>query len=93
MTSCPTACDAKYTATDDIDATWQVVMAQNIFLMQIGFMLLEVGSVRAMHAKAICVKVTASPSWPLDAVKSCDARSGPAPPPPPPRQSHCVRAQ
>lgn len=31
-------------------------MAQNIFLMQIGFMLLEVGSVRAMHAKAICVK-------------------------------------
>ena len=47
-------------------------------LNQIGFMLLEVGSVRAMHAKAICVKVTASPSWPLDAVKSCDARSGPA---------------
>merc|ERR1711871_1588917 len=39
-----------------IDAFYLVINAQAVFLMQSGFMLLEVGSVRASHAKAICVK-------------------------------------
>ena len=39
-----------------LDAFWLVVNAEIVFLMQLGFMLLEVGSVRAQHAKAICVK-------------------------------------
>jgi hypothetical protein len=54
------ACDEKYAHVDDLDASWLVLQAQNVFTMQIGFMLLEVGSVRATHAKAICVKVCAS---------------------------------
>jgi len=40
----------------DIDAFWLVINGEIVFMMQIGFMLLEVGSVRAQHAKAICVK-------------------------------------
>merc|ERR1711871_480591 len=39
-----------------VDAFYLVINAQAVFLMQSGFMLLEVGSVRASHAKAICVK-------------------------------------
>merc|ERR1711871_1004094 len=39
-----------------IDTFYLVINAQAVFLMQSGFMLLEVGSVRASHAKAICVK-------------------------------------
>jgi len=42
--------------TRDIDSFWLLTNAEFVFLMQIGFMLLEVGSVRAQHAKAICVK-------------------------------------
>jgi len=42
--------------TTDLDAFWLVLNAQNVFLMQTGFLLLEVGCVRAQHAKAICVK-------------------------------------
>ena len=34
-----------------IDAFYLVINAQAVFLMQSGFMLLEVGSVRASHAK------------------------------------------
>jgi len=40
----------------DIDAFWLVINGEVVFVMQVGFMLLEVGSVRAQHAKAICVK-------------------------------------
>jgi len=40
----------------DIDAFWLVINAEVVFIMQVGFMLLEVGSVRAQHAKSICVK-------------------------------------
>ena len=39
-----------------INSFWYLINAEIVFLMQIGFMLLEVGSVRAQHAKAICVK-------------------------------------
>merc|ERR1719267_485571 len=39
-----------------VDTFYLVINAQAVFLMQSGFMLLEVGSVRASHAKAICVK-------------------------------------
>ena len=35
----------------DLDAMWLVINAQMVFGMQIGFMMLEVGSVRASHAK------------------------------------------
>ena len=37
--------------SDDLDAVWLVLCAQMVFGMQIGFMMLEVGSVRASHAK------------------------------------------
>lgn len=40
----------------DIDSFWLVINGEVVFVMQVGFMLLEVGSVRAQHAKAICVK-------------------------------------
>lgn len=40
----------------DIDSFWLITNGMFVFLMQIGFMLLEVGCVRAQHAKAICVK-------------------------------------
>jgi len=43
-------------STTDIDSFWLIVNGQVVFMMQIGFMLLEVGTVRAQHAKAICVK-------------------------------------
>jgi len=36
---------------EDVDAFWLCINAQGVFLMQTGFMLLEVGSVRASHAK------------------------------------------
>ena len=39
-----------------INSFWYLINAEIVFLMQIGFMMLEVGSVRAQHAKAICVK-------------------------------------
>ena len=39
-----------------VDCFWLIINAEIVFLMQLGFMLLEVGSVRAQHAKAICVK-------------------------------------
>jgi len=42
--------------TTDIDSFWLVINGQVVFMMQVGFMLLEVGCVRAQHAKAICVK-------------------------------------
>jgi len=45
-----------YPTKSDIDAFWLITNGQIVFLMQIGFYLLEVGSVRAHHAKAICVK-------------------------------------
>jgi len=47
---------AGYPTNQDIDAFWLITNGQIVFLMQIGFYLLEVGSVRAHHAKAICVK-------------------------------------
>jgi len=47
--------DARPT-TSDLDAFWLVINAEVVFIMQLGFMLLEVGSVRAQHAKSICVK-------------------------------------
>jgi len=42
--------------TLDIDCFWLIINGEIVFMMQIGFMLLEVGTVRAQHAKAICVK-------------------------------------
>merc|ERR1711968_114692 len=60
-TTCATATDlanaiAGVPTNDDIDSFWLVINGQVVFLMQVGFMLLEVGAVRAQHAKAICVK-------------------------------------
>lgn len=40
----------------DLDAFYLLTNAVFVFLMQLGFMLLEIGSVRASHAKAICTK-------------------------------------
>jgi len=59
--TCATATDlanaiAGVPTNDDIDSFWLVINGQVVFLMQVGFMLLEVGAVRAQHAKAICVK-------------------------------------
>jgi len=45
-----------YARTVDMDAFWLITNAVFVFLMQLGFMLLEIGSVRASHAKAICTK-------------------------------------
>jgi len=55
-TTCATATDlanaiAGVPTNDDIDAFWLVINGQVVFLMQVGFMLLEVGCVRAQHAK------------------------------------------
>ena len=54
-TAAPTPAPAGPPAADigaaDVDAFWLVINAQGVFLMQTGFMLLEVGSVRASHAK------------------------------------------
>jgi len=51
-----TAIENSLVTVTDLDAFWLIINGQVVFLMQIGFMLLEVGSVRAQHAKAICVK-------------------------------------
>lgn len=40
----------------DLDAFWLLMNANFVFLMQLGFLWLEIGSVRAQHAKAICTK-------------------------------------
>lgn len=45
-----------YATAEDMDAFFLVTNAVFVFLMQLGFMLLEIGSVRASHAKAICTK-------------------------------------
>jgi len=39
-----------------MDAFWLQMNTNFVFLMQLGFLMLEIGSVRAQHAKAICTK-------------------------------------
>lgn len=56
--SCSYALASAVPTNEEIDSLWLIVNAEGVFLMQIGFLLLEVGTVRASHAKAICVKNT-----------------------------------